>query len=154
MSFADQLRNNYNPDTEQSLKERRMQYTVYDVTQAIKTTCNHISDRSRVLAGYYEEGYDMPIIRPVKSNTVTMFLLDSDVLRKQKEAVRDVVFSVRDQEELISRIRREVQKMGFSTMEVRAEACESRRKVGYTTFLAREKYVNFPAFCIYFKVTW
>ena len=161
MSFADQLRQNYQPaaaSTEASRERQTALGLAGTIVYCVRQQCQKISRQARSLEGYYcfnyDEHYigkDYPVvILPTEHAEGVKPLIDhfDHYYRAASWLSRGSV------DLLVATVRSELGKLGFRSLTVRAENVQTRVTVGYTEFLKRNKYREVPAWRIFVSVTW
>lgn len=159
MSFADELRKNYQTGNAPAEEVKTAQYLTGSIVSAVTNACQKISKHSRSLEGYYKFNYDEHTI--VKADDFPKVFFYKEHLGKYSVSTlihfnhnHDSYLNIACKNLIVENTRRELVKLGFSSVTVRAEEIPAPLKVGHTEFLVREKYHHFPAFRIYVKVSW
>ena len=159
MTFAEQMRNNYQPGPVLSEEEKRengtADYLIMSTVYAVKEQCRKISAQARSLEGYYCFNYDEHYIGKDYPYTVFYkndYCRDRGPIDHFNPGQSCLPHAHRDR--VIAGVRNELNRLGFRQVDVHAEDVMGSLHVGHTSFLLRPKYKAFPAFRICVKVSW
>jgi phage FluMu protein Com len=168
ISFADELKNNYNPnlilEKQKELEDNTANSYASAIEICIKRQSKAVSINSSSLEGYYCYG-DSPYTHRTDSpgyfigdeNPKIFFYKNAfgryeggvDIYNPGLTKVEET-----DRDKIIKFTRDRLQKLGFKNIAIRAEERLSPLHIGYTDFIMKERYKKFQSFVIYIKVSW
>lgn len=152
MSFADQLRKNY-----EGPEQPKKPMYINDIVQCVKKHAGAVSRNARSLSGYFAHGYDE---FEINKDNAHIFLYKSELERRAhlikacNPNIEQHMYTAQERSIIVESVRVALLKEGFSTVTVRAEDVVKPVKYGHSEFLHRELFQNFPAFKIFVSVTW
>lgn len=156
MSFAGDLRTNYNPNSNEN--DKINQYA-NSIVIAICKACTEVSKTNRKLSGYYyTSGGDHPEINP---SLYTRFVYDRTWSKGEREAIQFLnpgivyhTYSKNFPVQVVHLVRQQLIAKGFLNPVVKFENIMVRVMRGHSAVLLRTKYVDYPGFKFYVDVSW
>lgn len=148
MSFADQLRNNY-----QSVDNKPLY--INNIIACVRNKASEVSKISRTVSGYAGHGYEDWEL----GNNPVLYLYETN-LSKYEKAIKYYhigniyMYNTQDRDMIVEKVKIALVNDGFHNVIVRAEETMKSFKIGHTEFLHRDKTVEYPAFKIYVSVSW
>ena len=148
MSFADQLRNNY------QVSDNKPLY-INCIVSCVKDKAFEVSRTSRTVCGYAGHGYENWEL----GNNPFLYLYETNFGRYEK-AIKTFyhyniyMYNINDRDFIVKKVTSDLEKEGFCNVIVRAEETKKSFKIGTTEFLGRTKTIEYPAFKIYISVSW
>ncbi len=152
MSFADQLRKNY-----EGPKVPQKHMYIDDIVQCIKRHAGMVSRNARSLSGYFANGYEE---YEIDKDNAHLFLYKSELGRRAhlitacNPNIEQHMYTIQEKSTIVESVRVALLKEGFNTVTVQAEDVMKPIKYGHSEFLHRELFQDFPAFKIFISVTW
>lgn len=159
MSFADDLRNNYQPNnTIREKEEYKSDYIIRSIVLCTKKKCKEVSKNSRLLSGFFCSDYDGDFY--IGNDAPRIFIYDN-ISEEKKRIIKHFeggfgkqYWSKESRDRIVENTKNELIKLGFRKVTVRAEEILTPVLVGYTEFLHRDKYEKFSSFRIFISVSW
>ena len=148
MSFADQLRNNY-----QSVDNKPLY--INSIISCVRDKASEVSKTSRTVSGYAGHGYEDWEL----GNNPVLYLYETN-FGKYEKAIKHFqihpiyMYNAQDRNMIVEQVRSALLQDGFHNVIVRAEETQKSFKIGVTEFMHRNKTVEYPAFKIYVSVSW
>ena len=152
MSFADQLRKNY-----EGPKPSDKKLYIKEITEAARDAASKASRNSKTVSGYFCKGYEDYIIDPQNAE---LFLYKADLgyrahlIKGFWPNIEQAMFTPQERSQIVETVRKTLEKDGFSTVIVRAEDTKRPVQYGHTEILHKPKTKDFPAFKIFISLAW
>lgn len=157
MSFAEDLRSNYNPNSNEN--DKINQYAD-SIVIAICNACTKVSKTNRKLSGYYYNSGcgDGPEINPSFGKR---FVYDRTWSKGEREAIQMLnpgivyhTYSKNFPVQVVHLVRQQLIAKGFLNPVVKFENVMVRVIRGHSAVLLRTIYADYPGFKFYVDVSW